>query len=230
MKVACHQPVYLPWPGFFCKALKADILVLLDQVQFPRGTSYVNRNRVKTPSGQAWLTVPVRKKGRGLQLIRNVEIYNERGWAEKHMGTLIHAYKRSPFLDDHVEFLEGVYGREWDSLVDLNLTFLRHLLKVLGIDSELKLLSETGIESTGTSLLVDVCKSLGSETYATISTSRAHLEEELFRRNGITLEYYNYRCPGYPQLWGEFIPNLSIVDLILNCGPKARAYLERSMA
>lgn len=228
MKVACHQPAYLPWPGFFFKSMKAEVLVLLDSVQFPRGSSWVNRNRIKTPRGQTWLTVPVKKKGRGLQPIKDVEVFNEKLWAQKHMGSLIHAYKRSPFFEDYLQFLDGIYEQSWNTLVDLNVTLLRYFLSQLNIDVTLRFSSELGIESKGTLLLVEICEKLKADTYATMSTSRAHLEEGLFHKNGIKVEYYNYRCPGYPQLWGEFIPNLSIVDLVFNCGPRARAMLERA--
>lgn len=225
MKVACHQPTYLPWPGFFYKAMRVDVLVLLDCVQFPRGSSWVNRNRIKTPRGQTWLTVPVKKKGRGLQRIKDVEVFNERLWAQKHIGSLIHSYKRSPFLEDHLEFLERTYRESWSMLVDVNASLLKYFLKQLNIDVALRFSSELGTQSKGTSLLVEICEKLKADVYVTMITSRTHLEEELFHKNGIKIDYYNYRCPGYPQLWGDFIPNLSIVDLVFNCGPKALAIL-----
>lgn len=227
MKIACHQPAYLPWPGFFYKAMRADTLVLLDSVQFPRGTSWVSRNRIKNPQGQMWLTVPVKRKGRGLQNIREVEIFNEKAWARVHMASLIHSYKRSPFFEDHVGFLEGVYRENWDLLVDLNASLLRYFLSRLEIDIGLRFSSELGVESKGTSLLIEICKKLNTHVYTAIGTSRTHLEEALFRNNGIEIDYYSYRCPPYPQLWGEFIPNLSIVDMIFNCGPRARTIIEK---
>lgn len=227
VKIACHQPTYLPWPGFFYKAMRADVFVLLDSVQFPRGSSWVNRNRIKTPRGQTWLTVPVKKKGKGLQRIRDVEVFNERLWAEKHIASLIHSYKKSPFLEDNLQFLERIYEESWNTLVDLNVSLLRYFLSQLNIDATLRFSSELGTESKGTSLLIEICKKLKADTYVTMSTSRTHLEEELFHKNGIKIDYYNFRCPRYPQLWGDFIPNLSIVDLVFNCGPKAVVILEK---
>jgi len=228
MKIACHQPAYLPWPGFFYKVMRADILVLLDSVQFPRGTSWVSRNRIKTPRGQMWLTVPVKRKGRGLQKVKEVEVFNERAWARRHVESLIHAYKRSPFFEDHVGFLEGVYRESWDLLVDLNTSLLRYFLSRVEIDSVLKFSSELRIESKGTPLLVEICKKLNADVYTTIGTSRTHLDERLFQKSGIKVDYYNYRCPRYPQLWGEFIPNLSVVDMIFNCGPRARTIIKKA--
>ena len=100
--VACHQPNYLPWLGFFHKMRLADVFVILDVVQFPRGASWVNSNRVKTPNGQLWLTIPVRKKGLGLQSIYEVEIDNTHNWKRKHFLALAHSYKRTPYFYDYV--------------------------------------------------------------------------------------------------------------------------------
>jgi hypothetical protein len=227
MKIASHQPCYLPWPGFFFKALRADVLVLLDSVQLPRGTSWVSRNRIKTPAGQTWLTVPVRRKGRGLQRIVDVETYNERDWRHSHLESLIHAYKRSPFFEDHLPALKDVYGRDWGSLAELDVFLIRYAMEAIGAAPEIVLSSDLRLDLKGTPLIVDICRKLDGDAYTTISTSRKHLDEARFREAGIGMDYFNYRCPIYPQLWGEFIPNLSILDMLFNCGPKTRTVIEK---
>jgi len=227
MKVACHQPCYLPWPGFFYKALRADTLVLLDSVQLPRGTSWVTRNRIKTPAGQGWLTVPIRRKGMGLQRIVDVQIYSERDWQRTHLGSLAHAYKRSPFFEDHSQLLEEVYGRTWERLADLNVFLARRLLEVLGISLDIRLSSDMDVNLTGTNLIVEICTRTNADTYTTMSASRNYLDQDLFDRSGVRMDLYNFRCPVYPQPWGRFAPNLSTVDMLFNCGPKTCGIIEK---
>lgn len=228
MVVAAHQPNYIPWPGYFAKVSKCDVFVLLDSVQFPRGTSFVNRNRIKTPSGKPlWLSVPVKKKGRGLQSIKDVVIDNERNWRRKHQLSLVHAYARAPYFRHYRHLFSQVYERDWQGLLDLNLTVLHHIVRKIGVRVQLRLSSEIGAKGKGTDLLVGLCTKLGADTYLSGSTGRKYLASEKFRDSGISLKYYNYHPVVYPQLWGEFIPNLSVLDLLFNCGEAAlRSLLE----
>jgi len=222
MIVACHQPNYIPWPGYFAKASRCDIFVLLDSVQFPRGASFVNRNRIKAPSGKSlWLTVPVKKKGRGLQSIGEILINNETNWRRKHELSLIHAYSRAPYFRDHFQFLVETYGKDWVRLLDLNTTILEYTAKAIGLQTQFKLSSELGAEGKGTDLLVQICKNLGGDTYLSGSAGRKYLNEQKFRDCGISLSYFQYYPTAYPQLWGDFIANLSVLDLLFNCGERA---------
>jgi len=219
--IASHQPNFIPWPGFFYKLLNADVLVLLDDVQFPLGTSWVNRNRLKNAEGAFWLTVPVWKTGKGKQLIKEVEICNEKDWQRKHYRSLIHAYKNAPYFREHLDFFEQIYQQKWNRLLDLNLTILDYLLAALGIDQRPILSSSLNLTSKGVELLIQICEKLGAHSYIALSTSKNHINEEAFRQRGINVKYIKFKPPIYPQLWGDFLPNLSIVDLLLNCGPKA---------
>jgi hypothetical protein len=225
--VASHQPGYLPWSGLFQKALRADLLVLLDNVQFPRGQSWVNRNRIKGALGVVWLTVPVRKKGRGLQPMREVEIYNERDWSRKQLLTLRHSYRNAPYFDDYFPFLEETFAREWKNLVDLNLTVLSYVRDALGLETEFRLASSVGVSGRGTQLLVELCEKSESGAYLVSRAARKYLDESVFERKKIRLLFDDFRPPIYPQLWGEFIPNLSVIDLLFNCGEKSLPILER---
>jgi hypothetical protein len=209
----------MSWPGFFYKALHADVLVLLDNVQFPLGTSWVNRNRLKNAKGTFWLTVPVWKKGKGKQLIKEVEICNERDWQKKHYQSFIHAYKNAPYFMDHLVFFSKIYKKKWNKLLELNLTILDYLLDALGIKVETILSSSLGLNSKATELLVQVCKKLNATSYITISMAKSHIKEELFLAHGINVKYLKFKPPVYPQLWGDFLSNLSVLDLLLICGP-----------
>lgn len=225
--VACHQPIFMPWPGFFYKALKADILVLLDNVQFPFGTSWINRNRIKNKGGFFWITVPVWKKGREKQWINEVEICNERNWQKKHYLSIIHAYMKAPYFYDHMDFFKEIFNKKWNRLLDLNLAILKYLLDSFGIKKEIILGSSLNINVKKQELLIRICKKLDASCYVSLSTSKKYIDENLFQSEDIDVRFFSYKPVVYPQLWGDFIPNLSSVDLLLNCGYKAFAILER---
>lgn len=223
MMIACHHPNFMSWPGLFYKAMQAEQLVLLDDVQFPLGSSWINRNRLKNDQGELWLTVPVWKRGRSFQSIDAVEICNEENWQKKHLLSLEHAYKHAPYWDEHSKFFQQIYHGQRQNLLKLNLEILDYLRLALGIDQPFLLSSTLAIETKGSQRLVDICKAQGALKYLTIASSHKYLDEDLLRRHGIQLVYYKYDPPIYPQLWGDFIANLSVLDLILTCGPKSAA-------
>ncbi|MFZ5448040.1 MAG: WbqC family protein [Thermodesulfobacteriota bacterium] len=227
MIVSANHPYFSPFPGFFYKASLSDCLVILDNVQFPRGTTWISRNRFKNDQGTLWLTIPVWKKGLGLQPINQVRICYEGRWPHKHLQSLKSAYSHAPFLGDHLDFLEEVFSRRWEWLLDLNLAIIRHLMGSLQIETRLVLLSELGISAGGTQLLVEICRALGAPTFLAQSQAQKYLDENLFRESGIELRLYKYQAPIYPQLWGDFLASLSTFDLVFNCGPKARDILLR---
>jgi len=228
MMIACHHPNFMPWPGLFFKAMQASQMVLLDDVQFPLGGSWVNRNRFKNDQGELWLTVPVWKRGRSLQRIDQVEICNEENWQKKHLLSLAHAYSNAPYWDEHSAFCRGIYGKLWQNLLELNLEILDYLWTALSLGQPFVRNSSLAIESKGSQRLVDICKALGARRYLTIASSHKYLDEELFQRSGIQLIYYKYEPPVYPQLWGDFIANLSVLDLLLICGPKSAGLIRQA--
>jgi hypothetical protein len=227
--VACHQPSFFPWTGFFAKALLADALILLDDVQISRGFTWMNRNRLKCDQGELWLTVPIWKKGRGLQKINEVEIHNERNWHHKHLRSIMQNYAYAPYLSDHLSFLKEIYQRKWERLVDLNSRILFYLRDTLGIEKEFMLQSDLGVRCQGTKLPVELCKRVGADGYLASLASRKHLDEVSFEKNGIRIHYFSFVPPLYPQLWGDFIANLSALDLVLNCGGESLPIMKRGI-
>jgi len=203
-------------------------MVLLDDVQFPLGGSWINRNRFKNDQGELWLTVPVWKRGRSLQRIDQVEIYNEENWQKKHLLSLVHAYSHAPYWDEHSQFCQGIYQNPWHGLLELNLDILDYLRSALSIGQPFLRNSSLAIESKGSQRLVDICKALGARKYLTIASSHKYLDEDLFQKSGIHLVYYKYEAPVYPQLWGDFLANLSVLDLLLICGPKSAGLIQRA--
>lgn len=228
MILTTHQPIFLPWPGFFYKALRADRTVLLDNVQFPLGQGWMNRNRLKSEQGELWLTVPVWKKGRGKQVIRNVELCNEIDWRRKHLLGIRQNYAHAPYLEDHLPAVEAIYARNQTHLIDLNLEFICFLWDALGLKGKLVLQSDLGVSGTATDLLVSVCKVFNADTYLALPFVEKFLDAGKFRAGGIALTFARFSPPVYPQLWGDFRYNLSALDLLLNCGPKSLDILSRS--
>jgi hypothetical protein len=227
MIISANQPYFCPYPGFFYKASLSDALVILDEVQFPRSTTWISRNRFKNDQGALWLTIPVWKKGLGLQHISQVRICYEGRWPHKQLQSLKTAYARAPYLQDHLDFLEESFSRRWEKLLDLNLAIIRHLMGSLQLETKLVLLSELGIAARGTQLLVEVCRALGASAFLAQSQAQKYLDARLFQEKEIELRICKYVAPIYPQLWGDFLANLSTFDLAFNCGPKARDLLMR---
>lgn len=222
MVLTTHQPIFLPWPGFFFKATQVDVMVLLDDVQFPLGRGWMNRNRLKSDNGMLWLTVPVWKKGRGKQIIRNVQICSEEDWREKHLRSILHYYANAPYLGSYYSMIESIYQQQHELLTHLNIKLIRYFWDVLGLKTKLILQSELGILGKGTDLIVQICRNLNAGQYITFPIVEKYLDLQQFENNNIKISYAQHHPPIYPQLWGDFIYNLSTLDLLLNCGPKSR--------
>ncbi len=222
MIISTYQPYFAPFPGFFYKAGQSDIFVILDSVQFPLGTSWITRNRFKNDQGSMWITIPVWSKGLGLQNINRVEICNQGKWPEKRLKSLKTAYSNAPYLDEHIGILEEIFSGIYHRLVDLNIRLTRYIFRYLELDTEIVLQSELGIHSRGNQLLVDICKKAGADSFLAQSPAKSYLDARMFAEENICLEFTRLPSPVYPQLWGEFIPNLSVFDLLMNCGPKSR--------
>lgn len=221
MIVAAYQPFFAPFPGFFAKTLLADVLVLYDSVQFPQRTGWLTRNRFKCEQGELWLTIPVRRKGCGLQRIDEVRIVREGSWARKHLASFKECYGRAPFFAEHLPLLEGLCSEIPERLVGFTLPILRHLAAGLECRARIVLLSELGIEAKEPALSVEVCRRLGATAFLAQRPAEKFLSHELFRDAGVRLLTFAYHPEIYPQLYGTFIQNLSALDLLFCCGPKA---------
>jgi hypothetical protein len=228
MMISTYRPYFAPFPGFFAKALRTDCLVLMDAVQFPQGTTWLTRNRFKNDQGTLWMTIPVWKKGLGLQKIDHVRICYDPHWPRKHKMSLETAYAEAPYFEDHLEFVEKLFSGRFEMLTQLNVRIIEYLLKAFGIPVKVLLLSELGIEVKEPQLSVEVCKKLGASQFLAQEGARKYLDEGAFQKAGVNLSFLKLRPPVYPQLWGPFIPNLSAFDLLFTCGPKSRDILEKA--
>ena len=220
MKLVIHQPNYLPYVGFFHKLTLADTLVLMDNTQYDK--KFTNRNKIKIPDGWSWLTVPINKEHKFLPN-KLVEINNKENWKEMHWKKITRSYTNSKFFKkNYKSFFEEVYSKEWKFLFELNSELLRQIIDWLGLKIQIIKESELNINGNSTERLVNVCKELGAETYVSGVGGKEYMNEKLFQKNNIKIEYQKFQCPTYTQIFsGDFIPNLSIIDLLFNNGSKS---------
>jgi hypothetical protein len=222
--VAIHQPNYIPWPGYFHKLAACDVFVYLDAVQYPRGQSFAPRNRIKTPNGVTFITIPVSvpKGSEGKASYLEVEFADDK-WRKKHLATVEQSYARASHFDE----VYPLYERELEAgatFVDLNIALIEAFAHSLGVETKRVRLSEL-LPAFGqkTELIVDVCRALDADAYLSGSGGgREYTDEALLKEHGIELRYDEFELREYPQLWGDFEPNLSVLDLLLNCGPGSR--------
>ena len=227
LTVTIHQPHYLPWVGYVDKVDRADCFVILDTVQFSKN-GWQNRNRIKTAAGPQWLTVPVhRRAGRPLA---EVTVDGHAGWGRKHRHALEVNYEGAPFFARHRGFFEALYGRAWDRLLDLNLEAFAYLAAALGLRTPSILASSLGVPGTATERLVAICRALGADTYLAGAGGHGYLDRRLFEEAGIAVCVQDFACPRYPQRFGEFVADLSAVDLLFNCGDESLARLRAARA
>lgn len=223
MIVAIHQPNFLPWMGYFYKIYKSDIFVFLDNVQFTKN-GYQNRVKIKTSQGELWLTVPVRHKFG--QLTSEVKFNTLENWREKHLKTLEMSYKRTPFFSILFDLLQKIYfKKDWINLSELNIALIEEVCLYLGITTRFVLASSLNVSGSSTNLLIDIVRNVGGNIYLSGRGGLKYQDEEKFSEHQIELVYTDFRHPVYPQLWGDFIEGLSIIDLIFNCGKDSLNYL-----
>ena len=217
MKVVIHQPQFFPYAGFFHKLSLADAFIIMDDVQYDK--RFTNRNKIISPDGWIWLTVPINKKHK-FHPNSEVEINNDISWKESHWKNIHHMYANAKFFYLYENYFKTLYKKEWKMLFDLDLETLKHTIKFLGLNTEIILESELKADGESTQRLVNVCKLVGADTYVSGAGGRNYMDTKLFEKNNINLEYQNYKPRSYVQHMSQsFVPDLSIIDTLFNLGP-----------
>jgi len=227
MIVAGHQPQYLPFAGFFNKAILADKFVFVDHVQFEK-KGWQNRNRIKSQMGWQWLTVPVLTAGRFDQPISEVEIDNTKDWAKTHWRTLTTQYGKSPHFKEHASFFEETYLYPWKRLVDLNISIISYLMGEFKIQRPLYFSSAFGLTGKKTDLLTDICEALHCDTYLSGSGpgAKQYVETDKFKAKHLSHVFQKFTPPDYGQNKCS-VANLSVIDMLFNVGSeKSRKLLD----
>jgi hypothetical protein len=209
---------------------KSDVFVVYDDVQYDKN-GWRNRNRIKTPQGPQWLTVPVLTKGRNFPLNREVEINNTSPWQTKHLKSIVQHYGKAPFFDQSIGPVEGILERRWTFLMDLVMAFKDMLMKQLGLNRKIYFSSALKVPKLGkTERLIEICRHFSADTFLEGDAGKDYIDEALFAKMRIRLEYHSYRHPVYSQLHGEFVPYLSVIDLFFNHGRESLGILTHQRA
>jgi len=221
MIVSINQPAYLPWLGYFDRIAASDVHVVLDHVQFEKN-SFVNRNRVRTPQGSTWLTVPVETSGKFGQLaIDRLQIASDQPWARKHWKTIDQCYARAPYFHAHRDHLAEIYSRPWKKFYDLVDEITGYLLRAFAIDVPLVRSSSMRSDKTKSDLVLDICRRLDARLYLSGPLGRGYLDEGSFAAAGIEIVYQDYRHPVYPQLSPGFKAFMAAIDILFMLGPES---------
>lgn len=220
MKAGILQPGYLPWLGFFEQVYKSDIFVIYDDVQFDKN-GWRNRNRIKTANGVQWLTIPVFLKSQNKPLIKDVRIDNKINWKKKHLESIKVNYSKAEFYLQYYSMFEELLSKDWDFLIELDMEFIFRICHALGIKREIKFSSEMSVDGDKNARLINICKKFNANKFFEGQSGKDYMDIDLFKKNGIEVEFQNYKHPEYRQLYGDFIPYLSIVDLLFNEGEKS---------
>jgi hypothetical protein len=217
MKVVILQPGYLPWLGFFDQMYQSDVFVIYDDVQYDKH-GWRNRNKIKTAQGVQWLTIPVLTKGQEKPLVKDVLIDPQTNWRGTHLKAIKQNYSHATFFDTYIGMFEEIYAKEWKYLIDIDMAFIFMLMEKLGLTRKIVFSNGLGISGKETRRLVDICRYFGASDYLTGDAAKDYLDEMLFSQNDISLHYHNYQHPVYAQQYGEFVPNLSVIDLLFSHG------------
>jgi hypothetical protein len=224
-RVAIVQSCYIPWKGYFDLIDRVDEFVLLDDAQFTK-RDWRNRNRLKTPHGSSWLTVPVQVKGRYLQRIDET-LVSEPDWAERHWKTLQHAYAAAPCFDELRHPIEDAYALVADEprLSVVNRLLLEAVFPLLGIETELSWSSDYPGVGSKTDRLLEICRAAGATEYVSGPSARVYLDEDAFAEHGIAVSWMDYEgYPEYPQLHPPFDHAVTVLDVLFNTGRDAARF------
>lgn len=222
-KIAILQPNYIPWKGVFDLINKVDVFVFYDDVQYTV-KDWRNRNKIKTPNGDIWLTVPVIHKGRRNQLIKDAEIDLTTQWQQSHFKSIKSNYSKSKFYKTYEYLLEEIYiKREWRSISELNIFSTKLIAKALNINVEWHNSSEFNFEGDKNGdKVIKLCKTLDCNYFINGPASKAFMNEKLFEEENITLEYMSYDYKEYDQLYPPFNHYVTVLDVLFNCGENAK--------
>ncbi len=217
MILSGHQPNYWPYPGLIGKIMKSDKFVFVTKVQFEK-KSWQKRNRVRTKDGWTYIQVPTITKGKLEQNICDVFINNNDDWREKNYKTISLLYSKTPFYNEYKDFLEDLYTKEWDKLMDLDIYIMEYIFDLLDVDTEILYDKDYDFVGKKTDMLVDMCIQTNCDTYLSNLGSSAYVDISCFTDKGLNHQYINYIGEKYKQAYSGFEEGLTILDMLMNCG------------
>lgn len=213
--VVIHQPDFLPYLGFFHRLLSSDLFIILDDVQFLR-RGWHHRDKIKTPKGDSWITIGVKKSPQTTN-INNI-ILSDDNWKENHLNLLKQNYNKSQYFNEIYPYIEKLYSKNFKKMIDFNLESIKMLMDLFDIHIETRYSSTYNIQTKSNELLVDILKEVNATHYLSGIGAKEYFNEEPFHNGNIQVIWQEFIHPVYPQQFKEFIPYLSSIDLLFNCG------------
>jgi hypothetical protein len=224
VRVGMIQSNYVPWRGYFDFIASVDCFVLYDDVPIGTGKKWRNRNLIKTRDGCRWLTVPIRHHS-GSPRICDVRIAYETDWVGRHCGQLLAAYSRAAHFDQYFPPFREILERRLGTLSALNEALIRWVATELGINTTIVQAASLSCPYTSKDRRpIELLERIGATTYLTGPNTLSYTSCCRFRDRGIVLLVKDYTYSPYKQLWGDFIGQVSILDLLFNTGRAARRH------
>lgn len=227
MKCVILQPSYIPWRGYFHQVFMSDLFIFYDDVQYDKN-GWRNRNRIKTPNGPLWLTIPVLHRGNISKQIPITDIHIDwsKDWARKHWMSIQQSYSKAPFFNEYAPVLDGSYQKKPEYLVDFTIDLTIKLTRILGIEHT-RFIRSSSLQASGTKTdrLVDILQKVGATHYISGPAAKEYLEPDKLAAAGIGLEWMSYDYPEYTQLYPPYDPQVSIIDLLFMTGPQAGTFI-----
>jgi len=225
-KIAIVQSNYIPWKGYFDLINMADEFVLFDDVQFTR-RDWRNRNKIKTPQGLKWLSIPIDIKGKFFQKVNEARVANN-DWSVNHWQTIKQFYANTPYFKDYKDLFENFYmNNQEEQLSIINARLIEIVNSILGIGTKITWSSDYELVEGRTEKLLSICQQAGADFYLSGPAARDYLDESLAQEMGIKVIWMNYLgYPEYSQLHPPFEHGVSILDLIFNAGPRAKDFMK----
>lgn len=225
MIVGIHQPNYLPWIGYFHKMLSCDVFVILDDVLCSQKNE--RRSFIKGANGVIPLSLPLKNKK---AIIKDIQLSNKGNWEHRHFYSLQGSYVKTDYWEKISPSFYEIYKNACPKLIDFNMELIHLIRHYLDIQTPIIRSSEiSGIAGEKNTKLISLCKALGADIYLSGEGAKLYMDSDAFQNSNIQVVYQNFDHPVYPQRWGTFIPNLSIIDLLFNCGSNAKQYISKQI-
>jgi len=223
-KIAIIQSNYIPWKGYFDMIAAVDEFIQFDEVQYTKG-DWRNRNKIKTPQGVQWLTVPVQGKRLSQKIIETKISGNN--WTSLHWKSIVQNYRRATYFSEIASWLEPIYHEEsFNHISQLNYHFIKSICQYLAIDTKITSSTEYHLTDGKTERLANLCTQAGGTEYISGPAAKNYIDEKVFKDRDIKLTWFDYAgYPSYSQLWGDFVHEVTILDLLFNCGKKSSRYM-----
>lgn len=220
--VVIHQPDFMPYLGFFQRLDIADIFIVLDDVQYVRGDSksMTNRDKIKTANGERWINVGI-QKSKYKSLINEIYLTKEYNWQKRSLNLIKENYRKADYFNEIYPYVEELYSTKCEKMVEFNMVSIKMLMDLFGIENiEIKYASELHVVGKSNERIVHLVQAVGCNRYLSGLGAKNYFDPKIYEQNGIEVVWQDFTHPVYPQQFGEFIPYLSSIDLLFNCGIK----------